>query len=118
MAAATANAAIPVSLPFDGVEQQMYEDHRRRFEEVTELHNVDDDKVHLVSGVTHEELPAIAERIGADVVVMGAVARNRWKRLLIGATAERTLEHLPCDLLIVKPDWFKTPLALHGHEAA
>ena len=60
----------------------------------------------------------IAERIGADVVVMGAVARNRWKRLLIGATAERTLEHLPCDLLIVKPDWFKTPLALHGHEAA
>ena len=118
VAAATANAAIPVSLPFDGVEQQIYEDHRRRFEEVTELHNVDADKVHLVSGVTHEELPAIAERIGADVVVMGAVARNRWKRLLIGATAERTLEHLPCDLLIVKPDWFKTPLALHGHEAA
>ena len=45
---------------------------------------------------------------------MGAVARNRWKRLFIGATAERTLEHLPCDLLIVKPDWFQTPVESRG----
>jgi universal stress protein E len=43
--------------------------------------------------------------VDAAVVVMGAISRNRWKRLFIGATAERTLEHLPCDLLIVKPDW-------------
>jgi len=48
---------------------------------------------------------------------MGAVARNRWKRLFIGATAERTLEYLPCDLLIVKPDWFKTPVDPTNHEA-
>jgi universal stress protein E len=41
---------------------------------------------------------------------MGAVARNRLKRLFIGATAERTLEHLPCDLLIIKPDWFSQPI--------
>jgi hypothetical protein len=46
------------------------------------------------------------------------VARNRWKRLFIGATAERTLEHLPCDLLIIKPDWFRTPVESRSHEAA
>jgi len=118
VATATANAYIPVSLPFDEIEQQMHEDHQKRFKEITEFHKVDDDKAHLIAGLTHEELPAIAERIGADVVVMGAVARNRWKRLFIGATAERTLEHLPCDLLIVKPDWFKTPVDLENHEAA
>ena len=49
---------------------------------------------------------------------MGAVSRNRWKRLFIGATAERTLEYLPCDLLIIKPDWFQTPVEQHTHEAA
>ncbi len=118
VATATANAYIPVSLPFDEIEQQMHEDHQKRFEEITEFHEVDDDKAHLVAGLTHEELPAIAEKLAADVVVMGAVARNRWKRLFIGATAERTLEHLPCDLLIVKPDWFKTPVDLERHEAA
>ncbi len=118
VATATANAYIPVSLPFDEIEQQMHEDHQKRFTEITGFHKVDDDKAHLVAGLTHEELPAIAEKTAADVVVMGAVARNRWKRLFIGATAERTLEHLPCDLLIVKPDWFKTPVELDKHEAA
>lgn len=118
VATATANAYIPVSLPFDEIEQQMHEDHQKRFKEITSFHKVDDDKAHLIAGLTHEELPAIAEKVGADVVVMGAVARNRWKRLFIGATAERTLEHLPCDLLIVKPDWFKTPVDMENHEAA
>jgi universal stress protein E len=118
VATATANAYIPVSLPFDEIEQQMHDDHQKRFKEITEFHHVDDDRAHLVAGLTHEELPAIAEKLSADVVVMGAVARNRWKRLFIGATAERTLEHLPCDLLILKPDWFKTPVDLDNHEAA
>jgi len=118
VATATANAYIPVSLPFDEIEQQMHEDHQKRFGEITEFHKVDDDKAHLVAGLTHEELPLIAEKLKADVVVMGAVARNRWKRLFIGATAERTLEHLPCDLLIIKPDWFQTPVDLDNHEAA
>ncbi len=118
VATATANAYIPVSLPFDEIEQQMHEDHQKRFAEITAFHGIDDANTHLVAGLTHEELPAIAEKLSADVVVMGAVARNRLKRMFIGATAERTLEHLPCDLLIVKPDWFKTPVEARSHEAA
>ena len=117
VATATANAYIPVSLPFDEIEQQMHEEHQKRFREITAFHDIDDDNAHLVAGLTHEELPAIADRLDAAVVVMGAVARNRWKRLFIGATAERTLEHLPCDLLIIKPDWFKTPVDLDMHDA-
>ncbi|MDJ0906486.1 MAG: universal stress protein [Woeseiaceae bacterium] len=118
VATATANAYIPVSLPFDEIEQQMHEDHEKRFNEITTFHGLDEEHAHLVAGLTHEELPAIAENLKADVVVMGAVARNRWKRLFIGATAERTLEHLPCDLLIIKPDWFQTPVESKTHEAA
>jgi universal stress protein E len=118
VATATANAYIPVSLPFDEIEQQMHEDHEKRFIEITEFHEIEADHAHLVAGLAHEELPLIAEKLAADVVVMGAVARNRWKRLFIGATAERTLEDLPCDLLIIKPDWFQTPVELEGHEAA
>lgn len=110
IATATANAYIPVSLPFDEIERHMHEDHQKRFSEITSFHEIDDSNTHIVAGLTHEELPAFAEKVDAAVIVMGAVARNRWKRLFIGATAERTLEHLPCDLLIVKPDWFQTPV--------
>ena len=118
VATATANAYIPVSLPLDEIEQQMHEEHQQRFNEITAFHGIAASHAHLVAGLTHEELPAAATDLDAGVVVMGAVARNRWKRLFIGATAERTLEHLPCDLLIVKPDWFETPIDVEAHEAA
>jgi universal stress protein E len=117
VATATANAYIPVSLPLDEIEQQMHEDHQERFQEVTTFHGIDDERAHLRSGLTHEELPALAEQVDADLIVMGAVARNRLKRLFIGATAERTLEHVPCDLLIVKPDWFRTPVEQGNHDS-
>ncbi|MEO1201660.1 MAG: universal stress protein [Pseudomonadota bacterium] len=118
VATATANAYIPVSLPFDEIEQQMHEEHEKRFKEIISFHGIDEDRAHLVAGLAHEELPEKASTLDADVVTMGAVARNRWKRLFIGATAERTLEHLPCDLLIVKPDWFQTPVELDVREAS
>ena len=118
VATATANAYIPVSLPFDEIEKQMREQHEKRFNEVIGFHDIGEEQAHLIAGLTHEELPELAEKIGADVVVMGAVSRNRWKRLFIGATAERTLEHLPCDLLIVKPDWFQTPTEISDERAA
>jgi universal stress protein E len=118
VATATANAYIPVSLPFDEIEQQMHEEHEKRFKEVISFHGIGEANTHLVAGLTHEELPEVADKLKADVVVMGAVARNRWKRLFIGATAERTLEHLPCDLLIVKPDWFRTPVDLEAAPAS
>lgn len=118
LATATANAYIPASLPYDEIERDMREQHGRRFEEVLEAHNVPEDHRHLISGATHEELPEIARSLNADVILMGAIARNRWKRLFVGATAERTLEHLPCDLLIVKPDWFESPVESRSEEDA
>lgn len=118
VATATANAYIPVSLPFDEIEKQMHEQHQKRFDEVVNFHGIDKNKCHLVAGVTHEELPEFSKSVGADVVIMGAVSRNRWKRLFIGSTAERTLEHLPCDLLVVKPDWFQTPAEIVQEKVA
>lgn len=109
MSTATGNAYTPVSLPFDEIEKQIRQQHTKRFTEITDFHAIAADRTHLVAGVTHEALPTLAEDLGATLVVMGAVARNRLQRLFIGATAERTLEHLPCDLLIVKPAWFRMP---------
>jgi len=117
-ATATANAYIPVSLPLDEIDKQVHKKHEKRFDEMTEYHGVDDKHAHLVSGRAHEELPVMAKEVDADVIVMGAVARNRWKRIFIGATAERTLEQLPCDLLIIKPAWFHTPVEMSNEEAA
>ena len=118
VATATANAYVPISLPLDEIEQQMHDQHQKRFEEITRFHGLDAEQSHLKAGLTHLALPELAKELDADVVVMGAVSRNRLQRLFVGATAERTLEHIPCDMLIIKPDWFRTPIEVSTHEAA
>lgn len=57
-------------------------------------------------GVPGEFLPRMAEQCQIDIMFMGALSRSHVKQHLIGSTAERLLEHLPCDLFVVKPvDW-------------
>jgi universal stress protein E len=61
---------------------------------------------HINMGETTHELCAVARRTRTDVVVMGAVSRSALGRLFIGNTAERVLDKLNCDVLVVKPKGF------------
>ena len=61
---------------------------------------------HLVGGDPCEAVEQVARRLHAHIVVAGAVSRSGLQRALIGNSAERLLEHLPCDLLTVKPPEF------------
>ncbi len=45
----------------------------------------------------------LAASTRSSILVMGAISRSGFKRLLIGNTAERVLDRLGCDVLIVKP---------------
>jgi len=58
---------------------------------------------HVMGRHPVDAIPQMAARIGSSIVVMGAISRSGFKRLLIGNTAERVLDRLACDLLIVKP---------------
>lgn len=59
--------------------------------------------------VIHEE----ARAVGADVVVMGTVARTGLGGVFIGNTAENIINSLDCPVLAVKPEGFVSPL-LHA----
>lgn len=63
---------------------------------------------HLRMGDVASELTASARRLHATVVVMGAVSRSGLERLIIGNTAQRVLDALKCDVLIIKPRTFKS----------
>jgi universal stress protein E len=63
---------------------------------------------HLVLSHPVDAIPRLVRQLGCSLVVMGAISRSGLKRLAIGNTAERLLDDLPCDLLIVKPPAFKT----------
>jgi universal stress protein E len=61
---------------------------------------------HLVEADPVFAIPNMARKLRAHLVVMGAVSRSGLKRVFIGNTAERVLEALPCDVLVIKPARF------------
>jgi len=61
---------------------------------------------HLVARHPVDAIPQAARDAACDVVVMGALSRSGVKGFFIGNTAERLLDELPCDLLVVKQPGF------------
>ena len=68
-------------------------------------------RVRIAEGSATDTLPRFAQQVKADIVVMGAVQRPRLGRLLIGHTAERVLDTLECDVLVVKPPGFSSSVS-------
>ena len=91
-----------VELPPD-VRDILAEEHRKAMREFLDAHPVIAEQSYLYEGLAHEALQLAAKEHSADFVVMGAIARRGLKRLFIGSTAERVLDRLPCDLVIIKP---------------
>jgi universal stress protein E len=83
--------------------------HREAMSSFLGRHEVEPERVHFVEGFVPQSLQETASEQGADFVVMGAVSRRGLQKLFIGSTAERVLDRLPCDLVIVKPQGFVTP---------
>jgi universal stress protein E len=63
------------------------------------------------------ELPADVKRWSANLLVMGAISRSALKRAFIGNTAERVIDAVHCDVLIVKPRSFKTSVSRRANSA-
>jgi universal stress protein E len=97
-----------VELPPD-VRDILANEHRQAMTEFLGRHPTVAERSYLYEGLAHESLQLAAKEHSADFVVMGAVARSGLKRLFIGSTAERVLDRLPCDLVIIKPLDFELP---------
>jgi universal stress protein E len=81
---------------------------KNTFDSVVKRSGIPEKRRHLEMGITQDELNRVVREIGAGLVVTGAVSRSGWRRFLIGSTAERILDSLECDLLIIKPRDFRT----------
>jgi len=108
-----ATSGMPMAIA-TGTEQDLIEQERqlrlKLVQEITTPCGIAPEHTRLMLGTAVELLTEEAERVRADIVVMGAVSRSRLKNIFIGNTAERVLDHMPCDVLIVKPLDFATDL--------
>jgi universal stress protein E len=65
---------------------------------------------HIVAQHPDGAIRQVAQKVRADILVMGAISRSGFKRFLIGNTAERILNETRIDVLVVKPRGFRSHL--------
>jgi len=82
-----------------------------RMRELARRHSVPKSRIRDTDGNITESLPQLVRAEAADIVAMGAVSRSFLRRAVLGHTAERLLDALDCDVLIVKPPGFRSPVS-------
>jgi len=92
----------PVKLEIDKIDEKIKEEHRKALNLLAEKNEIGARFVHQLPGRTRDLLPSFVRSKNAQLVVMGALARWGFKRMIIGSTAERVMDHVPCDILIVR----------------
>lgn len=85
---------------------------RQAVQDLATRHGLDADACEVRSGRAEEVIAAIERRDDVDLLVMGAVSRSIDARPVIGNTAERVIDRVPCDLLVIKPAGFKVPASI------
>lgn len=104
-------APLPRTLVFDaelvanyqGYVARSTEQHREAFEQLLGQYPIPLPDTHLLEGFAEEVLPRFVREHDIDLLLMGAIARGHLDTALIGHTAERVLENVECDLLVLKP---------------
>ena len=102
---------LPRTLMFDAELVANYDDyvarcaaqHREAFEQLIGQYPIATPDTHLIEGFAEEVLPRFVREQHVDLLLMGAIARGHLDTALIGHTAERILESVDCDLLVLKP---------------
>jgi universal stress protein E len=82
--------------------------HRTQLEGLAARHGIAAADTHLVDGIVTYALPDFVAEHGVDVLAMGVIARSRLHDRFIGSTADRVLDRIGCDLLVVPPPAVQT----------
>jgi len=89
-------------------------DARSEFERLLAARSIPQQHRYLVGDFPAKAINAVARRVHAQIVVMGGLSRSGLERLIIGNTAEKLMDELPCDILVIKPGDFPCRVPAHS----
>ena len=93
---------------FEGIQVKVRREHIRALDNLLEPYglNTDSSRVNLLEGTPHRMMLEYVDEHHVDLLVMGAVSRGVFDRLMVGSTIERILDSIHCDIMVVKsPDF-------------
>ena len=56
----------------------------------------------VLFGSPESRIVEAAEKMTADLIIVGSHGYNRWERLLLGSVSDSVVHHAPCSVLIVR----------------
>jgi universal stress protein E len=98
----------PLHLPMPFARGKSNDETKKLVDQLAMRHAIKPANRILRTGDAATSIPYVAKKAGSHVLVMGAVSRSRVKQPFIGNTAEKVIDHVDCDVLVVKPANFKT----------
>ncbi|MAT93937.1 MAG: universal stress protein UspA [Halioglobus sp.] len=90
-----------IPMDFSGIQDEIHQQATAQLTRFGENHAVPPDHQHIVLGKPEVEIHAMAEEIGADLIVVGSHGRYGLA-LLMGSTANGVLHGASCDVLAVR----------------
>lgn len=109
----------PVRLPISPQRtQELVEKTTRSVQRLARKYGIDAAQCFVAEGSPANVIAAKVRQAKTDVLVMGAVSRSMLLRPVIGSTAERVIDQVDCDVFVVKPAGFKTPIRLAPRKSA
>jgi universal stress protein E len=99
--AMTAIAGVPRPKDVDQAHAVNEQQRRWAIKAFVRRYAVAKERLHVTIGLPETLLPRIAMEHNADIVVMGALARNGVTGAEVGRTAAAVLDSLPCDVLVL-----------------
>ncbi|PTQ74340.1 universal stress protein [Pseudomonas sp. GV071] len=78
--------------------------YKNRLVELQHAFVIGDEHVHLEQGPAEVIIPFVANKLKVGLTVIGSVGRTGLSASLFGNTAEKVLDTLECDVLVIKPE--------------
>lgn len=91
--------------------EELLDMHKKCLLNLADEENIDHEKVIFKEGSVVTLLPEIVAERDTNLVIMGSTSKSRIAQVFIGGTAEAVLDEIDCDVLVLKPSTFVTPVS-------
>jgi len=101
----TAGAESDIAVDYTKIRCDMQENRRKALAHWADTLDIEFAGLHVLEGKPSVVVPDLANELDATLTVLGTAARSGLGKLLIGNTAEDTIERIRGDLLTVREPW-------------
>jgi universal stress protein E len=88
-----------INIDFERVKKDTAQSHTRKVQSLLNDNEMPNNQFHIVQGAPEDAIPALADQLDTQLLVLGTVGRTGLSAAFIGNTAEYILANLNCEIL-------------------